>query len=137
VTTVLAEVGLEGLRVPLMTGTRVDDLAGTLTYYFDRNQQVQRLAFDGFTGDERRLLGLVTQAYGLAPEPTLDAGILVARWNGRPTSLVRVARAPIVTLDSPHARLRVQMELNRPSAYYGLSAEFVQRLQGDRTTQRW
>jgi len=31
VTTTLAESGMEGLRVPLVTGTKVDDLAGGLT----------------------------------------------------------------------------------------------------------
>ena len=137
VTTVLAESGLEGLRVPVMSGTRVDDLAGTLTYYFDREHRVQRLAFDGFTGDERRLLTLITQHYGLQTEPSLDAGMYVSRWNGRPTSVLRVSRAPVMTADSPHSQLHLQLELNRPSAYYGLSPEFQLLLHVDHTTRRW
>jgi hypothetical protein len=137
VTTTLAESGMEGLRVPLVTGTKVDDLAGSLTYYFDRNHRVQRLTFDGYTGDDRRLLALAARYYGVRQEPTLDASMYVARWNGRPTSIVRVTRAPIISADSPNSQLHVMMELNRPSAYYGLSPQFVQMLRRDRHSQRW
>jgi hypothetical protein len=137
VTTVLAEQGLEGLRVPLVTGMNVDDLAGSLTYYFDRYHRVQRLAFDGYTGDERRLLSLIVQHYGLQPEPTLDAAMYVARWNGKPSSVVRISRAPIITHDSPHSQLHVMLELNRPSYEYGLSPDFLQILDRDRNARRW
>jgi hypothetical protein len=137
VTTTLAESGLSGLRVPLVTGIATDDLAGTITYYFDRNHQVQRLAFDGYTGDARKLLDLLTRFYGLQPEPTLDAALYVARWNGAPTSVVRIARAPVMTADSPHSQLRVMLELNRPSVYYGLSPQFQQLVQATQATRRW
>ena len=40
VTAGLANLDLQGYRVPLVSGTAQDDLAGSLTYYFDRNQQV-------------------------------------------------------------------------------------------------
>lgn len=137
VTTTLAESGLEGLRAPLVTGTKVDDLAGSITYYFDRNHRVQRLTFDGYTGDDRKLIALVEKHYGLRSEPTLGASMYVARWNARPTSVLRVTRAPIITADSPNSQVRVSLELNRPSAYYGLSPHFVQLLERDRHSQRW
>ena len=137
VSTVTAELGLEGLRVPLVSGTRIDDVAGTLTYYFNQYQQVQRVAFDGFTGDEGRLRTMLTQIYGLQPEPTLDAGLYVSRWNASPTSVFKVSRAPIITAASPHAQLHLQLELNRPSVTYGLSAEFRQFLDRDRNANRW
>jgi len=137
VTTTLAESGLEGLRVPVVTGTRIDDLAGSLTYYFDRNHRVQRLSFEGYTGDDRRLVELVTRYYGLRAEPTLDASMLVARWNGVPTSVMQVVRAPVIDADSPHCRLHVLLELNRPSAYYGLSPRFMRLLDVARHSQRW
>jgi hypothetical protein len=120
-----------------VTGTKRDDLAGSLTYYFDRNHRVQRLTFDGYTGDHRKLVALVSRYYGVRSEPTLGAGMFVARWNGRPTSVVRLTRAPIISADSPNSQLRVMMELNRPSAYYGLSPQFVQLLDRDRQSQRW
>jgi len=137
VTATLAETGLEGMRVPVVTGTNVDDLAGSLTYYFNRYQQLQRLTFEGYTGDERKLVGVVTQYYGLQPEPTLDAGMYVARWNGQPSSLLRVARAPIMTHDSPHSRLHVLLELNRPNMDFGLSPQALALIERDRNSRRW
>jgi hypothetical protein len=137
VTATLAEQGLEGLRVPVVTGTNLDDLAGSLTYYFNHFHQLQRLTFEGYTGDERKLVGVVTQHYGLQPEPTLDAGMYVARWNNRPSSILRVARAPIITHDSPHSQLHVLLELNRPSMEFGLSVQAQQLLERDRNSRRW
>jgi hypothetical protein len=137
VTATLAEQGLEGLRVPVVTGTNLDDLAGSLTYYFNRFHQLQRLTFEGYTGDERKLVSVVTQHYGLKPEPTLDAGMYLARWNNVPSSLLRITRAPIMTHDSPHSQLLVLLELNRPSMDYGLSAQAQLVLERDRDSQRW
>ncbi len=137
VTTTLSEQGMEGLRVPLVTGTRPCDLAGALTYYFDAHQRVQRLTFEGYTGDASQLVAVITQHYGLRQEPTLHAGMYVARWNGRPTSVVRISWAPIVTHDSPRSQLQILAELNRPSERYGLSPQISQLLDQDRHTNRW
>ena len=137
VTTTLSERGMEGLRVPLVTGTRPDDLAGSLTYYFDHGQKVQRLTFEGYTGDDRRLLSLITQYYGLKAEPTLHAGMYVSRWNGTPFSVLRISRAPIVTHASPRSQLHVLLELNRPNASFGLSPATRQVLGADENDGRW
>lgn len=137
VTTVTAELGMEGLRVPVVTGTNTGDLAGSLTYYFDRYHRVQRLTFDGYTGDDRKLVAVLLKYYGMHREPSLDASMYVARWNGTPTSVLRVARAPVVSADSPNSQLHVMLELNRPSREYGLSQQFAQILQRDRHSRRW
>ena len=137
VTTTLSETGLEGLRVPMVTGTQVDDLAGSLTYYFDHQHRVQRLTFEGFTGDDRRLVALITQDFGLQPAQTLHAGMYAAWWNGVPTSVLRVDRAPVITMASPHAQLQIFLELNRPGMQYGLSQAAHEILQKDRATFRW
>jgi hypothetical protein len=137
VTTALSETGMEGLRVPVVTGTQVDDLAGSLTYYFDHQHRVQRLTFEGFTGDDRRLVALVTQDFGLQPAPTLHAGMYAAWWNAVPTSVLRVSRAPVITSASPHAQLQVFLELNRPGMHFGLSPAAHEILKKDRATFRW
>jgi hypothetical protein len=137
VTTTLSETGLEGLRVPLVTGTQIDDLAGSLTYYVDHQHRVQRLTFEGFTGDDRRLVALATQDYGLQPQATLHAGMYAAWWNAAPTSILRVARAPVVSVASPHAQLQVFLELNRPGMQYGLSPAAHEILLRDRSSWRW
>ena len=137
VTATTAELGLEGMRVPAVTGISLDDLAGSLTYYFNQYHQLQRLTFEGYTGDERKLVGMVTKYYGLQPEPTLDAGMYVARWNGHPSSILRIARAPIMTHDSPHSRLHVLLELNRPNMDFGLSPQALALIERDRNSRRW
>ena len=38
----LAEFSFSGLRVPVVSGTSIHDLAGSLTYYFDSQQRLQR-----------------------------------------------------------------------------------------------
>lgn len=135
--TTVSQHGLAGLRVPLVTGTQLDDLAGSLTYYFDKTDRVQRIAFQGLTGDDRKLVAIVTAAFGMQPEPTLGGGTYVARWNANPMSALRVSYAPVVRHDRPHSRLEVILEINRPDVLYGLSPEFEQLLVHDRGTNRW
>jgi hypothetical protein len=109
------------LRVPLVTGLELDDIAGSLTYYFDEQQTLQRIVFHGSTGDERKLVSLVEEAYKFNAEPSLRAGVYVARWNGNPTSAMIIDMAPVVHAETPHERLRVHLEINRPRAYVRLS----------------
>jgi len=137
VSTTLAEIDLEGMRVPLVTGAQVDDLAGSLTYYFDEKQVVQRITFDGFTGSERRLVDLVTKYYQFEREPALGAGLYLVKWNGKPASALRVRHAAVVRTDSPHSQLQVQLEINRPGRRYGLSPGMQQIIDHDRDANRW
>jgi hypothetical protein len=43
VSTVLSDLSLDGLRVPLVSGTQAYDVAGSLTYYFDINKMLRRI----------------------------------------------------------------------------------------------
>ncbi len=115
VSTVLADLQLEGLRVPIVTGTRADDLAGTLTYYFDRTDKLQRVTLHGFTGDPNRLVGTMTQHYGMSREPSLEAGVYTKRWNGQPVHFLRMTHAPVVYSDAIHQKYTVFLELNQPN----------------------
>ena len=137
VSTSLADLNLEGLRVPLVTGTDLDDLAGSLTYYFDKQHQVRRITFHGYTGDGRKLVDLVTQRYGLRPEPSLEAGLYLAKWNGKPTSALRIRHATVVRSTAPHARLEVLLEINRPGKWFGVSPELEAVLKQDQGARRW
>jgi hypothetical protein len=132
-----AESQLQGLRVPLVTGHELDDLAGSLTYYFDKQRRVQRLAFDGKTGDPRKLIDSVTQFYGFQEERTLAAGLYLVKWNGKPTSVLQIRYASVVRADEPNARYDVRLEINRPAAEYGLSPEAIAMLREDQHTKRW
>jgi hypothetical protein len=137
VTTVTSELELEGLRVPLVTGGRPDDLAGSLTYYFDKHHQVQRVTFHGSTGDERRLVTLLGTVYGFKEQPALGGGMYVTTWNGKPTSVLRVAYAPIVQATTPHAQREITLEINRPGEFSRLSEEMKQLITRDAQIRRW
>jgi hypothetical protein len=137
VTTVTSEIEMEGLRVPLVTGGRVDDLAGSLTYYFDKHHAVQRVTFHGTTGDERRLVAMLGTTYGFKEQPALGGGMYITTWSGKPTSVMRVAYAPIVSATSPNAQKQITLEINRPGEFSKLSYEMQQMLQIDQHIRRW
>lgn len=137
VTTVLSELRLEGLRVPIVTGTKPDDIAGSITYYFRHDQSLQRVVLHGFTGDPNRLISLMTQHYGMSPQPTLDTGVYTINWNGGPTSVLKVTRAPVMYADATRSQHTVFLELNQPHLEYGLSSEASKIVTADRSTGRW
>jgi hypothetical protein len=113
VSTAAAGPDLQGYRVALVTGTREDDLAGSLTYYFNNQQRVQRITFQGTTGDARRLVGLLTQRYGFQQQTSDPSTILYqVKWNGRPLSELQVRPARVLRADSVHARYDVALEIN-------------------------
>lgn len=116
VTAGLAELDLQGYRVPLVSGTNPDDLAGSLTYYFDKNQQVARIIFHGTTGDPRKLVGLVSTKYQLLPQATDDPALMLyqAKWNGKPHSELRIRTARVLRADQPFARYEVDLAIKRP-----------------------
>jgi len=137
VTTVLAEYSLEGLRVPFVSGTKLDDIAGAMTYYYDKNHRLQRITLHGYTGDERRLAGFVQRTFGLGPTPSLYAGLYLTQWNGQPKSALIVRLAPVVVSAAPHNRLEVLLEINRPNDYYALSGDFRELLNQGKKNERW
>jgi hypothetical protein len=97
VTPGLSQLELQGYRVPLVTGTAVDDLAGSLTYYFNARQQVQRISFQGTTGDAGRLIRFLAGRYQFGRRMTKNPGLVryeVARPTGPPASAldIRLAR---------------------------------------------
>lgn len=137
VTSSLADIELSGLRVPLVTGIQLDDIAGSLTYYFDNQRRVQRITFVGTTGDAHRLASLVKQQFDLKPQPTLGIALYVRHWNRTPVSALRIMASPIIRADQPHTRLNVMLELNRPDHHYHLSHSFQAVLTTDRNAGQW
>lgn len=128
---------LEGFRVPVVTGVNPDDLAGSLTYYFDREQQLQRLHFQGTTGDPSKLIAFVQQYYELQYEESLDAALYMKKWNGKPYSVLRVRRSTVVLADNTRNRFEVLLELNRPDRGAKLSDQVMQELEADKRGSRW
>ena len=137
VTTVLADTRLEGLRVPVVTGIRANDIAGTMTYFFDRGGQVQRIMLHGFTGDPSRIVEAMTTHYGLSRNPSLEAGVYTRAWNGSAVHFLRLSHAPVVYSDAVHQKYTVFLELNQPSLAYGTSEEARRVISSDRGALRW
>ncbi|MFO1065155.1 MAG: DUF6690 family protein [Pirellulales bacterium] len=137
VSTVLADLNMDGLRVPLVTGTGIGDLAGTLTYYFDRYQRLQRVNIHGLTGDPAILTAQLQQYYHLQQEPSLGGGLYLIKWNGKPTSVLHIAPAPVIYSSAEHSRYTVFLELNQPDIPFGLSPEAVQLIHEGRVINRW
>ena len=136
VSTRLSEFDLEGLRVPIVTGTEIDDLVGTMTYYFDRRQTLQRISFDGFTGDPTRLVNVITSQFGLEVEAWLNAGLYVKRDDANQlASVLRIIHAPVIRSSEPRKRYAVEFELNRPDSEHGLSQHFAGLIEADRNSQ--
>jgi hypothetical protein len=114
----LAELDVQGYRVPLVSGTTDADIAGSLTYYFNKKQRVERITFFGTTGDARRLVALLESRFSfkraVTPEPNLFV-YQVKSW-GKVTSEMRIRPAPIVRSEIPYARFEVALLIDRPSS---------------------
>jgi hypothetical protein len=118
VTAGLPDADQQGYRVPLVTGTRDDDVAGSLTYYFNKQQRCRRITLQGTTGDARRLVALVTKRFGFTQHAQSDPGLLVyqSRWNGRAMSELHIRPARVVRASEPQSRFEVLLALNDPDA---------------------
>lgn len=137
VSTVTSNVQMDGLRVPLITGTQAKDIAGSLTYYFDAGQTLKRINLHGLTGDPTTLANLMVQFYQLKPMQSLGGQLFTSRWNNRVTSVMQVAPAPIIYAGADHSKYIIFLELNQPDNLYGLSEEASEILRTAHATQRW
>jgi hypothetical protein len=118
VTAGLPDEDLQGYRVALVTGTREDDLAGSLTYYFDKHQRCRRITFQGTTGDTRKLIAFLTQRYGFKKQISNDPNLFLyqIRWNGSPLSELHIRPARVIRADAPLARFEVLLAMNDSAA---------------------
>lgn len=119
VSTGLADLQLQGYRVPLVTGTAETDLAGSLTYYFNAQQRVQRITFTGATGNISQLAGMLTTRFRMARRLTNDPSLIVfegASASGQPVSSVQIHTAPLIQSGNVYQRYNVQLVLERPEA---------------------
>jgi hypothetical protein len=111
------DVGLFAVRVPLVTGTHVGALAGSLTYYFNSNGEVEHISFRGRTGDTTRLVNLLTRTYefqrGDAP---VGEQLYQVKHGRRIQSELRTRPEPVLWSTSPHGSIAVELELARPGS---------------------
>ena len=110
----LPEGQLQGYRVPLVTGTREDDVVGSLTYYFDAQQVCRKITLQGSVGDPRKLVAYIMGRFELLRQTSTDPGLHLyqTRWNGKPVSELRIKAVPVVKASTPHARYQIELALN-------------------------
>jgi hypothetical protein len=113
----LANLNDFGVRVPLVTGTRLTDLAGSLTYRFDANGRVERISFRGRTGDTTELVTLLVRWYQLQRQPTTIPGtqLYQVRRGNDIISELRTQPAAVLWSGSPHTSFEVELELQWPN----------------------
>jgi hypothetical protein len=116
VTTIATPPDMQGYRVPLVTGPSEADLAGSLTYYFNAKQEVQRITFVGTTGNPGPLVKLLMQRFKFAPYPSQMPGVDIyqLRWHNQPRSELRLRLGDVVRADVPLRRFDVDLEINLP-----------------------
>jgi hypothetical protein len=116
VTTGLTHLQLQGYRVPLVSGTSTADVAGSLTYYFNAQQQVQRITLRGTTGDPRQLASILGSRFGFTRRLTNDPGLILFEAvdaSNRATGTLKIRSAPVVNANQPRSRFVVDLVLER------------------------
>jgi hypothetical protein len=116
ITTVAGDPEHLGMRVAYVSGTAPDDVAGSLTYFFDRHHQLTRITFTGLTGDPKRLLASTATRYGLKSQPTTAAAHFVAGDPQKPSSEVVARFLPVLTGQPQRQRYEVRVDLRRSDA---------------------
>lgn len=113
----LADPELFGVRVPLVTGTGMTDLAGSLTYYFNSQGQVQHISFVGRTADPTQLAQFVTNTYKLQRvEAPAGEQLYQTKRSGKVQSELRTQPDGVLWTTSPHGSNLVVLELERPGS---------------------
>jgi len=114
----LAELDLQGYRVPLVSGTSEADVAGSLTYYFNAKQRLERITFFGTTGDGRKLVALLESRFEFKRSNTNEPNLFlyqVKSW-GKVQSELRIRPSPIVRSEVPNTRFEVALLIDRPKS---------------------
>ncbi len=113
-------------------GSTPQDLAGSITYYFDTQRRVQRINVHGYLSDPTALVRLVTRRYSMQRMPSAGGDLYVADIEGKKIGALRLLHPPVVRADAPGQRCAVLMELNRTGTSYGMSREFQEIMQAAR-----
>jgi hypothetical protein len=118
VSTGMGQVQMQGYRVALVTGTSEHDLAGSLTYYFNPRQQLQRIVFYGTTGDPGKLVAFLSARFGFARRILNDPGMFVYEVPGsglKPASFLQMQSFDVIKHSDPLKKFKVFFVIERPA----------------------
>jgi hypothetical protein len=114
VTSCLTEPDWQGLRVPVVTGTQFEDLAGTVTYSFNTKQQVERIHLYGLAGDAEPVAAFVQQRLGMRQYPSSDWLLYLGFFHEEPLSMLRIRTLSTQAAQKTSARYEIDLEMNLP-----------------------
>lgn len=119
----LADPDLFGIRVPVVTGTQMTDVAGAVSYYFNANGRADRIRLRGRTADTTEIVRLAQSYYGMQFRQGAPGEQLLQTAEGnRVLSELRTRPEPVLWSTEPHSSFLIEMEINRPGA-----GRFVER----------
>ena len=118
VSTGMGQLQLQGYRVLLVSGIAEYDLAGSLTYYFNSQQQCQRITFYGTTGNPQRLVTLLGQRFGFVRHLVNDPGVYlyeVPEVGAEARSVLHMQAAEVIKQAEPYRRYKLSLSVDRPA----------------------
>jgi hypothetical protein len=118
--------GLVVYRVPLVTGINAWDLHGSLSYYFDGQQRVQRILFRGWTGDPTQLIQLITGQHQLQTRSTDWTGLYTLERWGTTCSACLIQQPNVIRNSNANEKFAIHLELNQPTSNLVLTPESEQ-----------
>jgi len=107
---------LQGDRAPLVTGTAMADVAGSLTYYFNAQQQVQRITLRGTTGDPSVLVTILTTQHHFTRRLTNDPGVVLYEAvdsGSQPAGTLQIRSANVISASEPRTRFEIDLVMDR------------------------
>lgn len=111
------DVGLVSVRVPLVMKPQLYALAGSLTYFFNGQGQVEHISFRGRTGDSMQLVQLLTARYQFQRvESPVGEQVYQVQHDGQVQSELRTHPEAVLWLNSPNQSIAVELELARPGS---------------------
>ena len=123
--------GLHSYRVPVVTGEEEDDLAGSLTYLFKENEQLQRIEFLGYTQNTETLVRVMKHKFRMTKRPSPVQELYVKSQHKLPVSALRVIQPDVVTTSANSTPYEIRFELNRLHLGATLSDSFRRILATD------
>ncbi|MEO0531986.1 MAG: DUF6690 family protein [Planctomycetota bacterium] len=116
----LADPTLFGVRVPLVTGSGMTDVAGSMTYYFDNAGVLQRMRLRGLTADTSRIVHFATTRLGMQPRQPFSPGdqLFQAIEIKRLRAELQTTPESVLWATQPHGSFGVRLEATRPGSDY-------------------
>ncbi len=114
----LADPQLFGIRVPVVTGAAMTDVAGSLSYYFDAQGVLQKIRLHGRSADTTQLVRLAAERFRMSRRTSLSPGdqLFQSVEKNRLRSELRTRPESVLWGTTPHSSFVVDMEVNRPGS---------------------